>query len=132
MTTSSAAFIHRRPDMAIEHPRGQDLNRCDLCGAERPEYYIEQPVIGEQSAVIDRGLPVSGLLCRDHAAEAGVDVTDHLEVIRQATGARRAAEQEWRRAIQAAVALRRYKVTAVAEAAGISRERVYQIRDGRR
>lgn len=31
--------IHRRPDMAINHSRRPELNRCDTCGADRPEYY---------------------------------------------------------------------------------------------
>ncbi|HET6914885.1 MAG TPA: hypothetical protein VFH56_02230 [Acidimicrobiales bacterium] len=41
------------------------------------------------------------------------------------------AEQDWRAAIRAALADGQ-RVVDIAEAAGISRERVYQIRDGRR
>lgn len=54
-----------------------------------------------------------------------------LDAVAAATGARAVAETAWREAIRAAVADGQ-RVVDVAEAAGISRERVYQIRDGRR
>ncbi|MCW2898480.1 MAG: hypothetical protein JWO67_745 [Streptosporangiaceae bacterium] len=57
-----------------------------------------------------------------------------LEAVREATerlAALRRAEQHWQATIRAAVADKE-RVVDIAEAAGISRERVYQIRDGRR
>lgn len=55
-----------------------------------------------------------------------------LELVRQATekkAAIAAADLEWREAIKAAIAAG-VRVADIAEAAGISRIRVYQIRDG--
>lgn len=107
--------------MAVHHKRRPEENRCDTCGAERPEFYIDAPGRWE-------------LICADDAARLGVDVssrTELLDIVRAATEARRGAETDWRAAIQQAIA-RGARVVAIAEAAGISRERVYQIRDGRR
>jgi hypothetical protein len=61
-----------------------------------------------------------------------------LEPVRAATAAKAAADRDadeadkaWRLAIQQAVA-NGFKISVIAEVAEISRERVYQIRDGRR
>jgi hypothetical protein len=62
-------------------------------------------------------------------------VPDYLELVRQATARRaeiEAADREWRDAIKAAIKAGE-KVTDIAVAAGgISRIRVYQIRDDTR
>jgi hypothetical protein len=66
-----------------------------------------------------------------HAAQDGRGPLDDVHAATLELGARRAAaegaEAEWWAAIAGA-----QRVTDVAAAAGISRERVYQIRDGRR
>lgn len=57
-----------------------------------------------------------------------------LEVVRQATAKKaeiEAADREWRDAIRAAIAAGE-RVVDIAAAAGVTRDRVYQIRDGRR
>lgn len=60
---------------------------------------------------------------------------DRLRVVTQqrteAQDMARAADDTWRALIRHGVS-QGYGVTALADAAGISRERVYQIRDGRR
>jgi hypothetical protein len=58
------------------------------------------------------------------------DVYAATEAKRLADEAAADADREWRAAVRTALAGQR--VVDVAEAAGISRERVYQIRDGRR
>jgi hypothetical protein len=67
-----------------------------------------------------------------------IQPVDPLELVRQRTADKGATEREaadadarWRAAIKAAVAVGE-RVTEIAAAAGISRDRVYQIRDGRR
>lgn len=60
--------------------------------------------------------------------DAVADTTRELQALRAAT---EDAEQAWRAAIRSALHAGQ-RVVDVAEAAGISRERVYQIRDGRR
>lgn len=60
------------------------------------------------------------------------DPPSPLELVRQATARKVAiaeADREWRDAIKAAIAAG-VKVADIAEAAGVSRIRVYQIRDG--
>jgi diketogulonate reductase-like aldo/keto reductase len=57
-----------------------------------------------------------------------------LEAVRQATEEKKAAEtadQRWRDAIRAAITAG-VRVVDIAEAAGVTRDRVYQIRDDRR
>jgi hypothetical protein len=61
-----------------------------------------------------------------------------LEPLKAATAAKAAAAREagdadlaWRKEIREAIA-HGFKLSVVAEAAGVSVERVYQIRDGRR
>lgn len=60
---------------------------------------------------------------------------DHLRVVSQqradAQEMARAVDDAWRSLIRHGVS-RGYGVSAIADAASISRERVYQIRDGRR
>jgi cell division protein FtsL len=56
---------------------------------------------------------------------------DTLTQIRRLTAARAGIETEWRQLIQAAIA-DGYRVAEIAEAAGITATRVYQIRDNRR
>lgn len=63
---------------------------------------------------------------------------DHVHLIEQATdlltahrAATEQAERDWRKAITDALAAGE-SATVVAEAAGISRARVYQLRDGKR
>jgi len=72
------------------------------------------------------------------AAQAAVDTGDLLVDVYEAAEAKRVADEaaadadrEWRDAIRAAL-IGGQRVVDVAEAARISRERVYQIRDGRR
>ena len=54
-----------------------------------------------------------------------------LAEVEAATAARSEAERTWREAVRSAVAAG-VPVIAIAAAAGVSRERVYQVRDGRR
>jgi hypothetical protein len=61
-----------------------------------------------------------------------------LEAVVEATAAKASVERDaedadraWREAIRTAI-IAGFRVVAIAEAAGISRDRVYQIRDGRR
>jgi DNA-binding phage protein len=58
-------------------------------------------------------------------------MTEWLAGIRDLTERRPKLEEQWRRLIRDAVAAG-VSVAEVAEAAGVSRERVYQIRDNRR
>lgn len=63
------------------------------------------------------------------ADSAGQDI---LQEITSARLARDRAEEEFTNLIRSAMAAKRAPVTAMAKAAGLSRERLYQIRDGRR
>ena len=60
---------------------------------------------------------------------AGQDI---LQEITSARLARDQAEDQFGELLRSAMAARRAPVTAMAQAAGLSRERLYQIRDGRR
>lgn len=96
--------------------------------AELDHTTIGDELTGEQADDIRRAL----------AAQEAVDTGDLLVDVYEATEVKRAAaetatdaDREWRAAIRAALASGQ-RVADVADAAGISRERVYQIRDGRR
>lgn len=77
---------------------------------------------------------IRGALAAQMAVDAGVPLDDVAEATRELRALQEDvedADRVWRAAIRGAVAAGQ-RVVDVAAAAGVSRERVYQIRDGRR
>jgi hypothetical protein len=84
----------------------------------------------DYAAAMDRVVTVAAAqLEAGGALEAVAAATDQLATLRQAVAE---AEKKWRATIWAATQEPDVRVVEIAAAAGISRERVYQIRDDRR
>lgn len=94
--------------------------------AEAVQVYAEQ--LGATGDLTDADAQSIDLSLQAHLA---YDTGAPLDRVMAATVARAEAEAEWLASIRAAVAAGQ-RVVDIAEAAGISRERVYQIRHGRR
>lgn len=121
-----------RTDLATRLAARHDIDQA--AAAEAVEVYAEQlgaapgDLADTEAEAVD--LALQAHLAHDVGAPLDVvaDATGELAALRQAT---EAAEEAWKASIRAAVADGQ-RVVDIAEAAGISRERVYQIRDGRR
>lgn len=114
-----------RADLAAILAAKHDLD--ETAAAEAVTVYAEQlgaapgDLSDEEAEHIDLALQ----------AQLAHDTGAPLDRIMAATVARQEAEAEWRASIRAALSDGQ-RVVDIAEAAGISRERVYQLRDGRR
>jgi hypothetical protein len=120
-----------RADLAAALAAKHDLDPA--AAAEAVTVYADQ--LGAGADLSDEDAESIDLSMQAHLA---YDVGEPLDDVASATEAKRVADsdadeadRQWRAAIRAALA-HGQRVVDIADAASISRERVYQIRDGRR
>jgi hypothetical protein len=121
-----------REYLAIELAATHDLDE----GAAREAVAVYADQLGADPG--DLGVEDAAHIRRALEVHLAHDVGTPLDAVADATETKRAADEDaadadrvWRDAIRRALTAGQ-RVVDIAEAAGISRERVYQIRDGRR
>lgn len=121
-----------RTDLAADIATSRDIDHA--AAAEAVTVYAEQLGVAPGDLTTDdaehirRAIDAHMAHDTSRPLDAVHDATEHLRGLRAAA---EEAEGAWKAAIRTAVADGQ-RVVDVAEAAGISRERVYQIRDDRR
>lgn len=121
-----------RTDLAADIASARDIDRS--AAAEAVEVYAEHLGVAPGDLTDEDVEHIRRALDAHMAHDPGGpldEVADATESKRRADEAAADADRAWRAAIRAALADGQ-RVVDIAETAGVSRERVYQIRDGRR
>lgn len=127
-------------DDGLGDPAVVVMTDTDEVGAADPIVSYPLPPGSDPGEVLaEHGWRVCGVAARDPYLIVAVESTDWVGLVRAVTGKRAAARAElerldaaWRRVIGDAMRVDGVARQAIADAAGVTVARLYQIRDGRR